>query len=104
MAKKTFYDWINRPEPTLVDFHATWCGPCKMMDPVIKQLASEMKGRVKVLKVDIDKNQRLAQRLEVMGVPTFIIYQNGEIVWRRSGALTKTKLIKELEKRLTTVE
>lgn len=98
MAKMTYYDWINREEPTLVDFYATWCGPCKMMNPVLKQLAKEVKGDAKILKVDIDKNQEFTKKLDVMGVPTFIIYKNGEEVWRRSGAMTKDKLKKQLMK------
>ena len=98
MAKKSYYDWINRQEPTLVDFYATWCGPCKMMTPVIKQLAKDVKGKAKILKVDIDKNQKLSKKIDVMSVPTFIIYKGGKEVWRRSGAMTKAKLKKQLEK------
>lgn len=101
MAKKSYYDWINDEQPTLVDFYATWCGPCKMMMPILKQLAKDIRGRAKILKVDIDKNQKLAKKLEVMGVPTFIIYKKGKVVWRKSGAMTKAKLEKELDKHMS---
>lgn len=98
MARKTYYDWINSEQPTLVDFYATWCGPCKMMTPILKQLAKDIKGKAKILKVDIDKNPKLAKKLDVMSVPTFIIYQKGKIVWRRTGGMTKAKLQKQLDK------
>ena len=68
------------------------------MNPVIKEIAKETKGKAKVLKVDIDRNPEITRKLDVMGVPTFIIYKNGKVVWRRSGGMTKTKLLKELEK------
>jgi len=98
MAKKTYYDIVGSERPTLVDFYATWCGPCKMMHPILKDLSKEMKGKAKILKVDIDKNQKLAKKLEVKSVPTFVIYQNGKIVWRKSGGMTKAKLKKQVEK------
>lgn len=98
MAKKSYFDYINSEKPTLVDFYATWCGPCKMMHPILKDLSKDIKGRAKILKVDIDKNKKLAKKLDVMSVPTFIIYKKGKVVWRRSGGMTKAKLKKQLEK------
>lgn len=98
MAKKSYYDIVNREQPTLVDFYATWCGPCKMMSPILKDLSKEVKGNAKILKIDIDKNQRLAQKLDVRSVPTLMIYQKGKVVWRKSGAMTKAKLKKQIEK------
>ncbi len=98
MAKEKYFDIVKNERPTLVDFYATWCGPCKMMNPVVKKLSKDLSGKVKIIKVDIDKNQKLAQKLDINSVPTLVIYKNGKIVWRRSGAMTGEKLIKELEK------
>jgi thioredoxin 1 len=77
VAKKTFRELINSETPTLVDFYADWCGPCKMMAPVIDQLAREMDGKIKVLKVDVDRNQKAATAYKIQGVPTFILFKGG---------------------------
>lgn len=95
--KKSFKQIIKSPRPTLVDFYATWCGPCKMMNPVLKEVSSSVKGRARILKVDVDKNQRLAQSLNVRSVPTLIIYKNGKIVWRHSGMNSAHSIQKALE-------
>ncbi len=81
----------------LVDFHATWCGPCKVLGPVLQELSSEWGDRVKVIKIDVDKNQELAQKLSVQGVPTMILYVGGKPVWRKSGALPKHVIKQEVE-------
>ena len=81
-----FSELINKDIPVLVDFHATWCGPCKMMEPVIKELKGKFGDKLSVIKIDIDKNQELAGKLGVRGVPTFILYKEGKLVWRASGA------------------
>lgn len=86
-AKKSFTELINSETPTLVDFYADWCGPCKMMAPVIDQLANEMAGKVKVLKVDVDKNQKAATAYKIQGVPTFILFKKGKIVWQQAGGV-----------------
>ncbi len=78
--------------PVLVDFTAAWCGPCKMLDPVVKQLAQEWEGRVKVAKLDIDENQGLTVQYQVMGVPTLMLFVKGQPVQRVSGYLPKDKL------------
>ena len=69
----------------MVDFHAMWCGPCKMMTPILHDLSKKLGDSVKIIKIDIDKNQKLASKLNVKGVPTLVIYQRGKIVWRQSG-------------------
>ena len=92
MAKQSFNDIIRSDQPTLVDFYATWCGPCKMMQPVLEQLSGEIKGKARIIKIDIDKNQRMADKLSIRSVPTFVIYKGGKIVWRKSGALSKEML------------
>ena len=86
-AKKSFSELINSDTPTLVDFYADWCGPCKMMAPVIDQVASELSGKVKVLKVDVDRNQRAAMAYNIQGVPTFILFKKGKIVWQQAGGV-----------------
>jgi len=90
--KKSFSDWINGDKPVLVDFHATWCGPCKMLAPVLSELAKELTDKVKVIKVDIDKNKDYAQRMQVRGVPTMLLFRNGKVLWRESGFMTAAQI------------
>lgn len=82
-----FSEIINQEKPTLVDFHATWCGPCKVMEPYIKQFKAEIGDRMNVLKVDVDKNQTAAQHFKIRGVPTLMLFKNGEVLWRQSGVV-----------------
>ena len=96
MGERSFYDLINDSKPTLVDFYATWCGPCKMMNPILKDLAGDIDGKARILKVDVDKNQSLSQNLGIRGVPTIVVYKSGKIVWRESGVKTKDQLKKVL--------
>lgn len=83
--KILFNDLINGEKPVLVDFSAEWCGPCKAMHPILHQVASEMGDKVSIVQVDVDRNPHLAGQLGIQGVPTFILYQQGEAKWRRSG-------------------
>ena len=91
-----FQELINGDVPVLVDFHATWCGPCKAMSPVIQDVAKKVKNKATVIKIDIDKNPALANQLQIKGVPTFVIYQKGEIKWRASGMQSGTQLVNQL--------
>ena len=93
----TFKEIINSDMPTLVDFHATWCGPCKAMAPVLDQLKAELSDKVRVLKIDVDKNQALANQLNVRGVPTFVLYKSGQIIWKQSGGMSLTTLISKIK-------
>lgn len=87
---------IVKEGSVLIDFHATWCGPCKVLSPVIEELARDWNGKVKVIKIDVDKNQELAAKLAVQGVPTMMFFKDGKVVWRKSGALPKHMIEAEL--------
>jgi thioredoxin 1 len=82
---ETFGTIIKGDKPVLVDFFATWCGPCKMMQPILEQVSSQLGDQVRIVKIDVDRNQQLAAQLQVSSVPTLAIFKNGEIVWRQPG-------------------
>jgi thioredoxin 1 len=85
---------INNEKPVLVDFYATWCGPCQMLSPILKQVKDNLGERITIIKIDVDKNQELASRIQVRGVPTMMLYQNGKQLWRQSGVLSKEEILK----------
>ncbi len=91
---------LNSSEPVLVDFTATWCQPCKMLDPVVKQLAQEWQGKVKVVKLDADQNPNIMVQYGVMGIPTLMLFKSGEIKDRVTGYQTKDKLVGRLSPQL----
>jgi thioredoxin 1 len=92
----SFEKLITNEKPVLVDFFATWCGPCQMLIPILKQVKDTLGPRITVIKIDVDKNQELASKLQVRGVPTMMLYQNGEQLWRQSGVLSKEEIIKKV--------
>lgn len=91
---------LEEVQPVLVDFTAVWCGPCKMLDPIVKQLANEWDGKVKVLKLDVDNNPRMAMEYQVMGVPTLILFKGGQPVVRVTGYQPKDRLEKKFQPHL----
>jgi len=88
-----FKDIINSEQPVLIDFFAEWCGPCKTMSPILKEVAEKVQGKAKIIKIDVDKNQQVASIYKVRGVPTLILFKNGMQLWRQSGVVSSSELI-----------
>ena len=88
----TFQEIINSNKPVLVDFAAEWCGPCKMMEPILRDLKNQMGDEIMIITVDVDKNQAAAAQYEIRSVPTLMIFKNGQSVWRQSGVLQAGQL------------
>ena len=96
--KGNFKKLITDNPLVLIDFYATWCGPCKAQMPILSEVAKKVKGKAKVIKIDIDKNQALSMRYQVRGVPTVMLFKNGEIVWRESGVQSQHRLVEVVER------
>lgn len=95
--KSSFSEIIQSKTPVLVDFYATWCGPCKTLGPILDQVKDEMGEEVKIVKIDVDKNQPLAAQYNVRGVPTMILFKDGKQVWRQSGVVQKAEIINTIK-------
>ncbi|NIK74452.1 thioredoxin 1 [Thermonema lapsum] len=95
--KGKFEQLINQDVPVLIDFSAEWCGPCQAMKPVLKEVAGQIGNQAKIIKIDVDKNPHLAAKYQVRGVPTFMLFKNGQLLWRHSGMLSAGQLLQVLK-------
>ena len=93
----SFSNIINQDKPVLIDFFAEWCGPCKMMSPILKEVKESLGDSISIIKIDVDKNQSLAAKYQVRGVPTLMVFKSGKQLWRQSGVLQKNDLISLLQ-------
>ncbi|NJB72166.1 thioredoxin 1 [Saonia flava] len=91
--KGSFNTIINSDIPVLVDFYADWCGPCKMLAPILEQVKDELGDAIKIVKIDVDKNQSISGKYQVRGVPTMILFKKGKLLWRQSGVLQKSDIV-----------
>jgi thioredoxin 1 len=90
--KGKFDSLIRDIRPVVVDFHALWCSPCKMQSPILKEIATDLGDKIKVIKIDVDQNSEIASQYNIQSVPTLIIFKNGNLIWRQSGVVSKNQL------------
>jgi len=95
--KSSFKKIISSETPVLIDFFADWCGPCKMLGPILKDVKEELGDTVKIVKIDVDRNQSIAAKYQVKGVPTMLLFKDGKQVWRQSGVLQKNDIIQAIQ-------
>ena len=94
---ETFYDVVTGNQLILVDFFATWCQPCKMMHPILKQVKDVLGDRIRIIKIDVDTHSGLAQKYQIQSVPTLMLFRNGEVLWRTSGVMQKAELLSTID-------
>ena len=94
---ETFYDVVTGNQLILVDFFATWCQPCKMMHPILKQVKDVLGDRIRIIKIDVDTHSVLAQKYQIQSVPTLMLFRNGAVLWRPSGVMQKAELISTID-------
>ncbi|HQB48246.1 MAG TPA: thioredoxin [Bacteroidales bacterium] len=95
---ETFNDIIKGTKPVLVDFSAEWCGPCKMMAPILKEVSQKIGNRARIIKIDVDRNPTVARKYQIVSVPTLIVFRNGQIQFRQSGVMQAMQLVALLER------
>ena len=93
-----FNQIINSDRPVLIDFYATWCGPCQAMGPILKDVVKKVGDKATVLKIDVDKNPKVAAKYQIQGVPTLMVFKKGKMVWRQSGVVPANQLVSVIEK------
>lgn len=98
--KTTFQQLINQNKPVLVDFYADWCGPCKMQTPILENVAKQLDGKAKIIKVDVDKNKSAATKYQVNSIPTLILFKDGNIIWRQAGVANENQLLEIINENL----
>jgi len=98
--KGNFNVIINSATPVLVDFFAEWCGPCKVQSPILIEIARELGDKIKIIKIDVDKNPEIAGRFQIRGVPTLVLFKGGQTLWRQSGVTDKATLLRILKAHL----
>ena len=91
--KGNFKQLINSERPVLIDFYADWCGPCKTLSPILNEVSKELNGKVRIVKIDVDRNPAVAQSYQIRGVPTLMLFTKGKSVWRQSGVVGKRQII-----------
>jgi thioredoxin 1 len=94
---ETFSELISSEIPVLVDFYADWCGPCRAMEPIVKDVAKSLEGKARIIKINIDQSEAAAQAYNVSAVPTFILFRKGKIIWRHPGMIDKAGLLSILK-------
>lgn len=93
----TFQEIINQDKPVVVDFFATWCGPCKTMEPILKSVKDQIGEQASIIKIDVDRNPAVAQFYQIQGVPTLMIFKKGQLMWRQSGVIQTADLVQKLK-------
>ncbi|HKJ45236.1 MAG TPA: thioredoxin [Balneolales bacterium] len=95
----TFDEFLEKSDvPVLVDFWAEWCGPCRLMHPILQRIAKKLSGQIKVIKVNVDKKPQIASRFQILSIPTLVLFKNNEPIWRTAGVMPENQLVRELER------